>query len=418
MRCRRGSSGTDNLSRTPSRKAAGIPQVSGSVVPPDGDSRKAGEHLWWEDTLDTITDIARDPWYREVVEFASEGFVRAAVNGDVVRLNGAAARLFGYVDADDLMSEGPSARSFYEDPSERDALIERLRDEPRLEGIELRFRRKSGEAFWGQGNVRAITGEGGVLTALDWSLVDVTGRRTAQQELDDTIGLLRATDSHRRRLLGQLVAAQEAERARIAHDLHDGVVQGMTAVGLRLGTLADRAEESEVRSSLREIAASVSTLIGRMRQDLVELRAEMLDEGLGPALRAYVARAEENSSVAHSVDLRVIEEPDPSVRVVIFRVIQEALANAQRHSGARTIRVEVRCRPDGCLARVIDDGNGFDTEDTDPHNGHIGLVAMRERAAAVGGSLTVISRPGEGTTVECFVPASPPDQGGTSVARI
>lgn len=228
--------------------------------------------------------------------------------------------------------------------------------------------------------------------------------RTA--ELRDTIDDLRKVDGERRRLLSGLVQAQEEERRRIAGDIHDDSVQKMTAVGMRLDTLRRRLTDEQHVEALDRLADTVRDSITSLRRLLFELRSPVLDcEGLAAALREQLDRMPQE--IQARLDNRLVGEPSVEARAILYRIAQEALANVRKHAKAGTVDVLLDQRDGGFLVRVRDDGAGFSPQDVDGSRpGHLGLSTMRERAEVAGGWCRVQSAPGEGTTVESWVPST------------
>ncbi|MGZ4130896.1 MAG: PAS domain S-box protein, partial [Actinomycetota bacterium] len=234
---------------------------------------------------------------------------------------------------------------------------------------------------------------------------DVTDRIASQQELQESYDALRRADTQRRRLLAQLVSAHEEERFRIANDIHDDSIQVMTAVGMRLTILR---KELEVGSDadLKKLEDTVEKAIKRLRHLLFELRPAALDrDGLVPALRQYLDMMLEQGGPVVSLEHDLAREPSPDTRILVFRLLQEALQNVRKHARASNVRIVVSSEKDGIRVGVRDDGKGFDTaESTIALPGHLGLASMHERADLAGGWVRIESGRGEGTLVEFWVP--------------
>jgi PAS domain S-box-containing protein len=238
---------------------------------------------------------------------------------------------------------------------------------------------------------------------------DVTEHHLAEQELRENLELLRATDAERRRLLRRLAEAQDAERARIAEDLHDDSIQVMTAVGLRLERVRRQVSDEAVTKQIDDLVVTVSSAISRLRRLMFELSPRSLTEdGLAPTLRALLAQIGDEMEIRAAFQAPHWMEPDPATRGLLYRVTHEALANVRKHSGASTVAVTLARVDDGYRATIADDGQGFEVERATSLNGHLGLTAMRERVEAAGGRLRVESVLGEGTTVDCWVPERAP----------
>jgi signal transduction histidine kinase len=205
----------------------------------------------------------------------------------------------------------------------------------------------------------------------------------------------------------QLVELQENERRRVARELHDEAGQALTSlsVGLRL-LERDAGRPSSVlerAAELRRIAEGVQVNLHRLAADL---RPAMLDHvGLVPAL----GQLAETLAGREGPDIRVEaarvdgERLPVELETALYRIAQEAMTNAVRHSRARRVTVVLQRRGRRLAMTVADDGEGFDLEMT-PHGGRFGLVGMRERAEMLGGTLSVESSPGGGTTIVVEVP--------------
>lgn len=213
----------------------------------------------------------------------------------------------------------------------------------------------------------------------------------------------------RRQVLKEVLAAQEAERARVARDLHDDVGQALTSVllGLRLveSSLGKR-ELDDARRHASEARDLVADALGRARHLASELRPTVLDDvGLLAALERLALDTNERSLTSVKLATNGLDGArlPPEVETVVYRVVQEALTNVARHSGAKRANVAVMVAGGRLQALVKDDGAGFDLA-AGPGRGHLGLQGMAERAELAGGNLEVSSSPGSGTTVRLEVP--------------
>jgi two-component system, NarL family, sensor histidine kinase UhpB len=198
---------------------------------------------------------------------------------------------------------------------------------------------------------------------------------------------------------GELVLrAQEEERKRVARDLHDEVNQALTALLLRIEAAAQHAPP-ELRPELDETKLLANQAMTELLDLARQLRPTALDDhGLVAALRTHVKDYDRHSGAsAHFWVDPSIQELAPDLQVVIYRVAQEALVNAARHSGASRIEVNLERRNSSVCLRVSDNGSGFAFAD---ESKGLGLSGMRERALLVGAQLKVFSEPGEGTTIE------------------
>jgi len=220
------------------------------------------------------------------------------------------------------------------------------------------------------------------------------------QRLNDERGLL----------LDQLMAAQEDERRRIAADLHDGLGQQLTTMLLRLQVIEEAAVPEPVRenaAALREIASAALAETRRVARDA---RPPVLDTlGLAAALEKLLDDLDAATGIAISftADGCDTRRLPPAVETAVYRVVQEAATNAVKHARPDRIEVAVACGQDRIAATVRDQGCGFDVREAlRPTRRSCGLLGMRERVAAAGGTLDVTSRPGGGTTVAARVPVA------------
>jgi len=270
---------------------------------------------------------------------------------------------------------------------------------------EYRIITKDGRTVWIRDEAAPVRGPDGTLLYWRGVMLDVTERMEVEEKLRWSLDVLRQTLQQRRELARRLQNAQESERQRIAADLHDDPIQAMSAVDMRLQMLAEY-PDSVTPEAIAGIESEVRAAIERLRSMLFELRPAALDrEGLVPALRVYLERRAKASDWVVEVVDGMTQEPDPDMRALLYRIAQEAVANAAKHAKASRVQVEALSAGDGVTLRVRDDGRGFVPDlDTAPAPGHLGLSTIVERAELAGGWARILSSPGEGTTVECWLP--------------
>ena len=218
--------------------------------------------------------------------------------------------------------------------------------------------------------------------------------------------LLGRIEEERRRSGRLVLRAQEEERRRVARDLHDEVNQALTAILLRLEALAydSPPEQADEMAELKRLAnQAMEELIGLARQ----LRPAALDDhGLVSAVEAQLKLFGLRSGMGTAMIARGDAGAlDNDRQTVLYRVAQEAVTNAGRHSGAGEVDIELVVEVDGgAEMRITDDGRGFDPSSSRADPG-LGLIGMAERARLVGGELDVRSGPGEGTSITLRLPA-------------
>ncbi len=216
----------------------------------------------------------------------------------------------------------------------------------------------------------------------------------------------------RAEIAARIIQAQEAERVRIAREIHDGPAQSMANIVLRAEIcqkLYERGEVEKVMAELRDLRDAVKESLRDVRRIIFNLRPMTLDDlGLGPTLRRYVE--EFNTQGGAPVDLTVLgkEERLPqTVEVSAFRLVQEALNNARKHANATAVRVRVEFTPEALVVQVKDNGRGFDVtaaRKNGAESGHFGLVSMSERLELLEGALSIDSSPGRGTVITARIP--------------
>jgi signal transduction histidine kinase len=212
-------------------------------------------------------------------------------------------------------------------------------------------------------------------------------------------------------LFRRVVAAQEAERQRIARDLHDETGQALTALGLGLRGLAGKlsGRNKDALHTLHKLETLTADSLKELQRVMTDLRPSHLDDlGLSAALRWYATRIQEHSSLHIRVDIHGEEcDLDDAMKLTIFRIIQESLNNIIKHAQATHVNIHVHYDEKNVRISVFDNGIGFDRDQVQQRRTNrpsLGLAGMEERAALLGGTLTVQSRPGYGTEVEALIP--------------
>jgi PAS domain S-box-containing protein len=241
---------------------------------------------------------------------------------------------------------------------------------------------------------------------------DVTPGKAADQTIRSLLKFLQEKDEDRTNYLRRTNAAIESERNRIARDLHDGPVQGVSAASLSLEAAllmigasdVDRGVEvlSKVRKELADEADALRALMSGLRPPVLEER------GLMPALREAVSRF----GLEHDVDTELIGTlPRPmsaDLETLAYRVVQEALTNAAKHARATRVTVAVETTATSLRVEIEDDGRGFDSTMTREYlrQGRVGLASMRERVELANGTFVVRSTPNRGTSIVATLPAA------------
>jgi signal transduction histidine kinase len=213
--------------------------------------------------------------------------------------------------------------------------------------------------------------------------------------------------SQLKKMSSQVLNAHEAERKRIARELHDDTAQALTSILVRLRLLERSTENGEVLKNVEELRDLTAGALDSVRRMAMDLRPAALDDlGLVPALQAYAENYSRNWPVKVTVSADGLVRRVPAdVELVLYRVVQEALTNIAKHAGARWAQVSLSRRHNEVTLVVEDDGVGFDPEEKPRSNGTgLGHFGMRERLALVEGELEIESTRGTGTKVTARVP--------------
>jgi signal transduction histidine kinase len=206
-----------------------------------------------------------------------------------------------------------------------------------------------------------------------------------------------------RRASERLLTVEEDERRRIAGELHDGVGQVLTALTLTLDAAQSERDETVARRHITSARALATTALGATRDISHRIRPARLEErGLVAAVRDLASQSGFPVVVQADDGAGDRQLLSPTATVEVYRIVQEALANAAHHSGAARAKVSVTCQAERLTVVVADDGRGFDPAEV-PESG-IGLAGMLERSRLLGGQLSIESAPNAGTRVTVSVP--------------
>jgi signal transduction histidine kinase len=227
---------------------------------------------------------------------------------------------------------------------------------------------------------------------------------------------LRQSEKQLRILSSKLMNAQENERKALAHELHDSIGSSLTAVKLGLQNELGRTKQTGGvldETTMEQLVSTVDTAIKDLKRIYGNLRPLIIDDlGVIPAIRSLTRQFEQvfpKAKCAWSLEVREEEIPD-NLKIVIYRVIQEALNNVSKHSRADTVKLSLTMlKTGGLLLLIRDDGSGLDLREIlseESCRDKIGLESMKERVEMSGGSFTLLSSRGKGTTIRALWPLS------------
>jgi len=259
--------------------------------------------------------------------------------------------------------------------------------------VTYRVLRPDGSSVWLQKNGHAFFDAKGNIIRMIGMVADVTEQKLAEEALSG--------------LSGRLIEAQETERSRIARELHDDIGQRLALISIMLQQMRQAVPDAndEVRIVVDQLCKEVSDISAGVRALSHELHSSgLMYLGVVNAMQGFCREL----SQQHKVDINFVSKDvpgtvPPDISLCLFRVLQEALHNAVKHSGVSRFEVELRGTSGPIHLRVKDGGVGFDLNGAMKYGG-LGLTSMQERLKLVGGDLSVNSRPGRGTTIQATVP--------------
>lgn len=330
-----------------------------------------------ERTQDALRRVEDE--YHSILENSVEGIFRTTLDGHPLTTNPAMARIFGYDSPEEMMDRVMDmTEQIYEDPRRRQELTRLLEQQGAVSGFEIQARRKDGGLVWISMNARALREDGRVI-GFQGTVEDISERKEFEKTLREV---------------------REAERARIARDIHDEALQDIVHALQQIETGKVLGQEGKNAVNLEEVSAALKRSIEGLRSAIYDLRLEGHGEKSFPEMLASLVQMNRRRSPERAFRLSIQEGVvplplDKDGQVELLRIMQEALTNVRRHSRATTVSVTLEASGNSLRAEVSDDGRGFD-----PSGGSgMGTRTMRERSRALGGELKVESQPGRGTTV-------------------
>lgn len=316
----------------------------------------------------------------------------------ILACNPAATRIFGFL-GDELVGHSPVV--LHRNASAREefwnVLLAAVKDKGHLSSFEFAMKRQDGSEFPAEHHVVPIMDAHG--RVLNWVGVvrDLTEAKRTEAEL--------------RSVSRRIIEAQEAERQRVARELHDGVNQIIASAKLRLRSVEDNVggQNPAARLILSRCGRLLVQALEENRRIAHDLRPTDLDQlGLVAACRSFCKEFHARTGLPVKCQIgRQIQRLPPAVELNLFRIVQEALTNIEKHARARSASLRLSLADGKLLLRIRDDGRGFDPAHSPGKKGKwigIGLTNMRERAAHLGGTCEVKSAPKRGTTITVSLP--------------
>jgi PAS domain S-box-containing protein len=343
----------------------------------------------------TLAFLKSEGRFRQFFETQPECCYMISPEGIVLDVNPAACEALGYT-KEELIGEAVSIIYAPESHSKMRDLLEKWKKTGRLESEEMIVLTRDGERRVVLVNAGSVVGAEGSLVHSTTVHVDITERKRAEEALSS--------------MNQRLIEAQEEERRRIARELHDDISQRIALLAVKLESLqlSLPASVAEIRHAITE-ASEETVGLGSDIQDLSHrLHSSKLEYlGLASAAGGFCRELSDRQGMEIRFHSESIPKDLPrEVSLCLFRVLQEALQNAVKHSGSRHFEVSLSGGPSGMELTVRDSGIGFDPEDATRGSG-LGLTSIRERLKLVNGKLFIDSQSQRGTTIRASVPLSP-----------
>ena len=340
---------------------------------------------------------------RSIFENAAEGIYQSTPSGRFVTVNPALAAMAGYGSPGEMVDSVADMRTdFYVEPGSRARFEESLASKDEVRGFESLVKRKDGELIWVLENARAIRDEAGRVDHYEGIVQDISERRRMAEKLDRTRQKLRG-------LAAELTRVEERERRTIATQLHDQLGAVLSMAKVKLAALRQGADGTPLAPALEEVHALVGNAVQETRSLTWELSPPILYQlGLEAALEWLGESVEQR----HGVAFRLTKEGTPrdlgeERRFLVFSAVRELLLNVVKHADASGVSLRLRWLEEVLEATLDDDGKGFDVPGAaalPDARRSFGLFSIQERFDDLGGSVSIRSTPGHGTSVTLVLP--------------
>jgi len=250
---------------------------------------------------------------------------------------------------------------------------------------DIKNRAKDGTYYWVNTTIVPFLDESGAPYQFLAIRNEVTRLKRAEEELNQ--------------MMAQVLHIQEEERKRISRELHDGIGQSMFSLLIQL----DRMISTQNSAELEKLRRKVSSIMEEVRSLAWELRPSVLDDlGIIPAIRTYIENFTKHYAIQVQFTSNLHQRPEIQVETTIYRVIQEALTNISKYADTSEAEVKITAADTRIEVLIIDHGKGF-VRNKQKHG--VGLFSMEERARSIGGQLTIVSIPNQGTCVTLIAPS-------------
>ncbi len=352
---------------------------------------------------------------------AEDKYFRLSENAADMILSQDASKLkYRYVNASAFRITGYTPEEYYETPGLLDSLVhpewkeqymfskQQVLKSSMTLPFEFKIIHKSGREIWLNQRSVVVKNEKNEPETIEAIVTDVTERKNYEERLEETTQKLRALSSYQQRV-------REEERLYIAREIHDQLGQDLTVLKMDLSMLGKSSaktaneknipELNAVCSELKNMSGSIDGIINKVRKIATELRPDILDKlGLTEAIEWHSSEFEKRSGIKCITKILEGEiELQPEKAISIFRIFQETLTNAARHSGATELRIEVTVKNGWLILNVADNGRGI-TDAEIEKGSSLGILGMKERVLILGGIWKMTGEKEKGTVVDVRIP--------------
>nr|MBN1229436.1 PAS domain S-box protein [Anaerolineae bacterium] len=350
--------------------------------------------------------------FADVVESAPDALLLVDQSGKILLVNTQAERLFGYNRHDlygqHIINTLAPARERARQRRQLKRYIDRPSGRYSSSGLDLFARRKDGSEFPIEISLSTLDTADGFW--LVFNVRDITHRVQAEEARQQLLEQVSQSHDQLKALTARLQNVQEIERRQLADELHDRVGQYLTGLNLNLQFVRNQFDpetDAALCSRLDDSIRLLEETTRHIRGVMAELHPPMLDQyGLVAALRWYCDIFSRQSGISTSLEGENLSPRLPlEVEMALFRLVQESLNNVVKHAKAKNVRIRIENMSKTATLSVEDDGQGFDLQHSDSSSNapRWGLLTMQQRAASIGGELSVSSTPGQGTRVSVKV---------------
>ncbi len=350
--------------------------------------------------------------YSTLFNTTSDGVWIHNLNAEILEVNDAYCRMSGY-SRDELLHMSISKLEASETVEDIAKHIKKVIEIGGHDRFESRHRRKDGVIFDVDITALYFAKDGGRMAIF---VRDITERKRMEEELRrsrnelemrvrERTAKLEESEARLKALASDLINAQEVERKRIAHELHDSLAAQLAAIKYRVAHRLHHGDSAGNPITLEDTIRDIESAMTEIRRIMANLRPSVLDDlGILPALSWFCRETEKaypGIVMEHSTDIEEQEVPD-ALKIVLFRVVQESVTNAVRHGKSKRIQIRLEKKSPWIRLKVDDDGNGFESVkfEEKTENSGIGLDSMQQRVDSTGGIFSITSTPGQGTTVK------------------